>query len=197
MALHQYKNTFSPQRLPVVPVGQCAFLVLVFFLWCMASMVVPPVTALDPGNQTLVSNLVSRGSQCYYSGDYPCAWAAFESAHQLDPGNAGILYVHGYYLSLAGNTTGALEKMDAALALDPRNAQVWYERGKVLDKLGRYAESGSSYDQAEALNPALRVPATGRFPWSVLFRNAAVIVLAGGFALLGIFIYFRERRRAG
>lgn len=196
MALHQYKNTLSPRRLPVVPEGRCAFLVLVFFLGCMASGLVPPVTALDPGNQTLASSLVSRGSQCYSSGDYSCAWAAFESAHQLDPGNAGILYLYGHYLSLAGNTTGALEKMDAALALDPRNAQVWYERGKVLDTMGRYAESGPSYDEAEALNPALRVPATGRFPWSVLFRNAVLIVLAGGFTLLGISIYFRERRRS-
>lgn len=194
MALHQCKNTLSPQRLPVFPEGRCAFLVLVF-LWCMASGLVPPVTALDPGNQTLVSSLVSRGIQCYSSGDYSCAWAAFESAHQLDPGNAGILYVHGYYLSLAGNTIGALEKMDAALALDPRNAWVWHERGKLLDTLGRYAESGSSYDRAEALNPALRVRATGRFPWSVLFRNAVVIILAGGFTLLGISIYFRERSR--
>jgi tetratricopeptide (TPR) repeat protein len=162
----------------------------------MASGLVTPVTALDPDNQTLVSSLVSRGSQCYYSGNFSCAWAAFESAHQLDPGNAGILYIHGHYLSLAGNTSGALEKMDAALTLDPRNAQVWYERGKVLDTMGRYAESGSSYDRAEELNPGLRVPATGRFPWSVLFRNAVLIVLAGGFTVLGISIYFRERRRS-
>jgi tetratricopeptide (TPR) repeat protein len=161
----------------------------------MASGLVTPVTALDTENQTLVNGLVSKGSQCYSSGDYACSWAAFESAHQLDPGNAGILYVHGYYLSLAGNATGALEKMDASLAIDPRNARVWYERGKVLDKLGRYAESGSSYDRAEELNPGLRVPITGRFPFSILIRNAVVIVVAGGFILLGVFIYFRERRR--
>lgn len=195
MALHQHKNTVSPQRFPVFLKGRYACVVLIIFFLCAATGLVTPVTALDPDNQTLVNSLVSRGSQCYSSGDYSCSWAAFESAHEVDPGNAGILYVHGYYLSLAGNTTGALEKMDAALALDPQNARIWYERGKVLDKLGRYAESGSSYDRAEELNPGLRVPVTGRFPFSILIRNAVIIVVAGGFTLLGIYIYFNERHR--
>jgi hypothetical protein len=39
------------------------------------------------------------------------------------------------------------------------------------------------------------VPATDRFPLNVLIRNAAIIVVGGGFTLLGIYIYFNERRR--
>jgi tetratricopeptide (TPR) repeat protein len=192
-AIHPHKNTASCQRLPVFLKGRSVFVVLVFFLLCAGIGIVTPVNALD--NQTLINSLMSKGSQCYSNGDYSCTWAAFESAHQVDPGNSGVLFVHGLYLSRAGNYTGALEKMDAALALDPQNARIWYEKGKVLDKLGRFTESGLYYDRAEELNPSLRVPATERFPLNVLIRNATVIIVAGGFFLLGTYIYFRERRR--
>jgi len=157
--------------------------------------IVTPVTALDPDNNTLINSLMSKGSQCYSNGDYSCTWAAFESAHEVDPGNSGVLFNYGYYLSRAGNNTGALEKMDAALALSPQNAWMWQEKGKVLDKLGRYIESGSSFDRAEELDTSLRVPVTARFPLSVLIKNGMVIFAVVGFTLLGIYIYFREWRR--
>lgn len=195
MMIRQHNIPLSRQRLPVFLTARLVLVVLVFLSLCAAMGIGAPVTALDPANETLINNLMSKGSQCYSDGDYPCTWAAFESAHLVDPGNSGVLFVHGYYLSLSGDNTGALEKMDAALALDPQNAWMWQEKGKVLDKLGRFAESGSSYDRAEELNPSLRVPATSRFPLNVLVRNAALIIVAGGFFLLGTYIYFRERRR--
>ena len=195
MIIHQHKNILDGQRLPVFLTERPILFVLVFFFLCVAIGIVAPVNALDSYNQTLMNNLMSKGSQCYNNGDYPCTWAAFESAHQIDPGNSGVLFAHGYYLSRSGDNTGALEKMDAALALDSQNAWMWQERGKVLDKLGRFTESGSSYDRAEELNPALRVPVTSRFPLNVLVRNAALIIVAGGFILLGAYVYFTERRR--
>jgi len=195
MIIHQPNTTLSRHRSPVFRTDRPLLVVLIFFVVWGGVGIGTPVNALDPYNQTLINNLMSKGSECYSNGDYSCTWAAFESAHKVDPGNSGVLFVHGYYLSRAGNNTGALEKMDAALALSPQNARMWYEKGKVLDKLGRFAESGSSYDRAEELNPALRVSATARFPLNVLVRNAALIIVAGGFFLLGTYIYFRERRR--
>jgi tetratricopeptide (TPR) repeat protein len=171
------------------------FIVLVFVLVCAGTGIVPPVTALDADNQTLLNSLMNGGYQCYSNGNYDCAWASFESAHQLDPANSGVLFMYGYYLARAGNNTGALEKYDAVLALNPAYARAWYEKGKVLDKLWRFTESGSCYDRAEKLNPTLQVKAIERFPLSVLVRNGAMIVVVGGFILLGIYIYFNERRR--
>lgn len=197
MAIHQHKNTLSGPRLPVFLTGLLAIIILVFFLVCIAMLIVTPVTALEPDNQTLIKNLRIEGRDCFYSGDYPCTWAAFESAHQMDPGDSTILFTHAYYLFETGNYTGALAKKDAELSLDPQNARIWYEKGKILDKLGRFIESGSSYDRAEELDPSLRVPATERFPLNVLMmvfvKNAGVIVVMGGFILLGFYIYFRER----
>ena len=195
MAIHQHKNTLSHQRLQISFLDRSVFVVLVIFLLCAAIGIVTPVTALDLNNQTLINSLMSKGSQCYSNGDYTCTWSAFESALQVDPGNSRVLFIYGIYLSRAGNNTGALEKMDAALVLDPQNGRIWQEKGKVLDNLWRFTESGSCYDRAEELNPSLSVPAIARFPLNVLVRNAAVIVFVGGLTLLGIFIYFNERRQ--
>jgi tetratricopeptide (TPR) repeat protein len=195
MAIHMHKSTLSQKGLPVFFLRQPSFVVMVVSLLCAGMVLFTPVVALDPDNQTLINSLMNKGYECYNKGDYTCSWAAFESAHLVDPGSSGVLFAHGYYLSRAGNNTGALEKMEAALALSPQNARMWQEKGKVLDKLGRFYESGFAYDRAEELDPSFRVPATGRFPWSILIRNAAVIVIAGGFILLGTYIYFRERRR--
>jgi tetratricopeptide (TPR) repeat protein len=195
MAIHHHKKSIPRRRVPVVLKVQPAFPVLVFFLLCMISGIGTPASALDPANQSFINSMITRGYQCYNSGDYPCAWSAFESAQAADPKNYGTLFMYGYYLSRAGNSTGALEKLDAALALSPESGQIWYERGKVLDTLGRYAESGASYDRAEQINPRYHVPATGRFPLSLLIKNATLIIVIGGFGLLGIFIYFNERHR--
>jgi len=195
MAIYQHNTSPSCQRLQVFHSGHPIFVILIFFLICAATGIGIPVTALDQNNQTLINSLMSKGGQCFNNKDYSCTWAAFEEAQAIDPVNSGVLFSYGYYLSRAGDNAKALEKMDAALALSPQNGRIWYERGKVLDKLGRFLESGASYDRAEELNPALRVPATARFPLNVLVRNAALIIVAGGFVLLGTYIYFRERRR--
>lgn len=194
MVIYRNNPPRSQQRLRIYLKEHLLFVVLVFFLLCAAMGIVTPVTALDQDNQSLINSLMGKGGLCYSTGDYTCAWAAFESAHQVDPGNSNVLFIYGYYLSRAGNNTGALEKMDAALALDPQNARMWQERGKVLDKLGRFAESGSNYDQAEKLDPRMAVPATSRFPLNILINSIPVIVLVGGITLLGIYIYFREWR---
>jgi len=194
MVFDQHENTLTGWVLPVFPQGRLVLVILVFCLLCAGIGIVAPVTALDPANQTLVDNLVSKGDICWNNDDYSCSFAAYESAHQIDPGNADLLLWSGQALSEMGNNTEALEKIDAALALDPEDAVGWYVKGKVLDKLGRFAESGPCYDRAGELDPKYRVPITDHFPLNVLIRNTTIIVVAGGFLLLGIFIYFMERR---
>lgn len=195
MVFDQHENTLTGRVLPVFPQGRLVLVMLVFFLLCAGIGIVSPVTALDPDNQTLVDNLVNKGDICWGKGDYYCSLAAYESAHQIDPGNADILLWWGETLSDVGNNSGALEKMDAALALAPEDAEIWYEKGKVLDNLGRFTESGPCYDRAEELDPRYRVPLTKHFPLNVLIHNATIIIVACGFFLLGIYIYFDERRR--
>jgi tetratricopeptide (TPR) repeat protein len=195
MDFYQRNNANVTRRFPQFPKQPSVLFMLIFFIICTGILIVPPVTALDAENQTLVDNLLNKGDNCFTTRDYSCTLTAYEAAHQVDPGNGYILLWHGQYLSYFGNNTAALEKMDAALALNPEYAQIWYEKGKVLDKLGRYFESGACYDRAEALDPEYRVPLTDRFPLNVLIRNATVIVVACGFFLLAIYIYFNERRR--
>lgn len=195
MAVPQKKNVLTFQQLPIFLIFRDVRIVPVFFLLCLFLGTVTPVAASDQDNQTLLNSLMNKASGCYRNGNYDCAWESFESAHQLDPGNSAVLFSYGYYLSRAGNTTKALEKMDASLALNPQNARAWYERGKILDTMGKYPESWASYDRATELSPSYSVSVMDRFPFSVLKNNAIIILLVGGFILLGIYIYFRERRR--
>lgn len=191
-----FQNNRSPasRGFPVFFEKLPVLVVLTFFFLFALILIVSPVTALDSDNRTRIDTLIFEGDKCANTRDFSCTFTAYEAAHQLDPGNADILLWHGLYLSYSGNNTGALEKLNAALVLDPDYSRIWYEKGKVLDKLGRFSESGACYDRAEQLGPEYRVPLTNRFPLNVLIRNATIIVVAGGFFLLAMYIYFNERR---
>lgn len=195
MKCNQHRNTPVSGKFPGCSRQRPVLVMLVFFFLCAVFVTIGPVIAVDAENQTLAEHLMNKGDLCANNGDFTCTFAAYEAAHQADPENADILLWHGEYLAYAGNNTGALEKYNAALAIDPEYAEIWYEKGKVLDKLGRYFESGAYYDRAEELDSYYRVPLTDRFPLNVLIRNAAIIVVVAGFFLLGIYIYFNERKR--
>ncbi|MCX6690881.1 MAG: hypothetical protein NTW33_02210 [Methanoregula sp.] len=164
--------------------------ILAGFLLFAAVGIGSPATALDD-----VNSLMQKGISCYYAGDNVCGDVSFASAYQLAPDNSQIFFTQALILSQVKNYPQALEKIDTALVLNPGNARMWYEKGKILDRMGRFMESGSCYDRAVELNPSFNVPVTDRFPLNVLIKNSMIIVMAGGFILLGIYIYFRERRR--
>jgi tetratricopeptide (TPR) repeat protein len=149
-------------------------------------------TAAD--NEVFASELVDRGIRCYREGDYACTWESFETAHSALPGDNQILYIHRYFLVQMKKYDEALQKMDTSLALEPGNADLWYEKGTIENSAGKYAESGLSFNRALALDPAMKISLLQRFPFNVMVKNISAVVLISGFFILGIYIWFNERK---
>jgi tetratricopeptide (TPR) repeat protein len=143
--------------------------------------------------KALAYDIANKGVACYNAGNYACAWASFDQATGTLPEDPDLLYTYADLLAAQKKYDEALGKIDAAIELDPNDGYIWFEKGSILNSAGRYTESGPSFDRAEALDPDIRVSQVDRFPLNLITRNMTIIVLITGFALLGAFIYFKER----
>jgi len=142
--------------------------------------------------------LVNKGIGCAYSNNYACVVASFDAAHQALPEDIVVLYDYAVALAIMKKYDEAAVRIDAAIALDPENPRLWSTRGAILKAAGDYAGSGRSYERAEELDPAFKVSFFDRYPMNLILvtvlKNTSIIVLLAGFALLGIYIWFNEKR---
>jgi tetratricopeptide (TPR) repeat protein len=140
-------------------------------------------------------DLATKGADCYDAGDFACAWTSFERAHEILPNDTSILDTHALLLADMKKYDEALGKIDAAIAVDPNDPYLWIDKGTIQNNAGRYTESGPSFDRAVKLDPTIDVSLMDRYPLNMVANNGGVILLIAGFALLGVYIYIRERRR--
>jgi tetratricopeptide (TPR) repeat protein len=165
----------------------------VVVLLAATNVLLPAASAADTDDQ--VTALIQQASECYRQGDEACAWDALDSAHRIAPDNSVVLYAWSYYLADAKRYDEALEKIDAALDLNPQSSSMWMQKGRIQNSAGRFLESGASFDRAHELNPDIVIPSAYRFPLNLIMKYGAILVVVIGFAGLGIYIYFNERRR--
>jgi len=199
-----------------------SFLCILFFLF----LVVTPAVAADSGNDTAGTgtvpanttagrsgldemnrtqvaeyayDMVYKGIECSYAGNYACTKASFDAAHIALPNDSGVMYNYAVALANMKRYAESVEKIDQALVSDPEEPYLWYLRGAVLRKAGDFAESGRSYERAADLDPDMEVSFFDHYPANFIqdriMKNIAYIVLLVGFGVLGIYIWFNEKRR--
>ncbi|HOX36059.1 MAG TPA: tetratricopeptide repeat protein [Methanoregulaceae archaeon] len=160
-------------------------------------------TSLPVANTTetekLAYDLMNKGVRCSYAGNYTCAVESFDAAHRILPNDTSILYNHAVVLVYMKKYEDAVEKIDAAILLDPGDAYLWYAKGTIQKTAGDFAGSGQSYDTARQLDPEIGITVLDLYPANIIVnfvvKNTTAVVLAAGFGLLGIYIWFNERRR--
>lgn len=167
------------------------------------STVQTSTSSLNETNATEIEDytykMMAKGIRCSRTGNYTCVRESFDAAHQALPNDTDILYNYAVALVNMKRNDEAVEKIDVALALDSEDPDLWYIRGHALKNKGDYAESGRSFERAEDLDPEIGVSFFDHYPANFLLNqiknNIAYVVLVAGFGLLGIYIWFSEKRR--
>jgi len=169
----------------------------------MVAVPAPEITGTEEMNETELAEFayekVYEGIRCSYAGNYACTKASFDAAHLVLPNDSGVMYNYAVALANMKRYTESVEKIDQALVSDPEEPYLWYLRGAVLRKAGDFAESGRSYERAADLDPDMEVAFFDHYPANFIqdriMKNIAYIVLLVGFGLLGVYIWFNEKRR--
>jgi hypothetical protein len=129
----------------------------------------------------------------YFNSSDGLAWVPSAS----NPVMSGIIdnWDENLYKSSFIESNNTFRVWYAGLDLDGEYWHVGYtEYSGDKPDAGSSNQSGRSFDRVRALDPGIQVPLTHRFPLNVLVKNIQAMVLVAGFGILGIYIYFRERR---
>ena len=98
--------------------------------------------------------LHGRGMALQTLGRYGEAFADFEAALRLRPGDTAAMANRGSALQALGRHAEALECFDRVLALRPGFTPILYNRSNVLQEMNRFDEALAGYTQVLAQNPA-------------------------------------------
>ena len=106
-----------------------------------------------PSPEAIGEEHLHQGNAYFAAGNYAEALSEYESALELQPGNATTLMNRGVALSRLGRHREALVAFDRSLALRPAHVGTLANRSAALGRLGRYKESIQDCDQALAVDP--------------------------------------------
>ncbi len=98
--------------------------------------------------------------------DWEAAEASLACAHSHAPGNAAVLQMAGYLLTIRGRYREAVGYFERAISLDPLNAQAFFSLSLLLDAMG------DSVAALDAVQEALKIAPDG-----VAYRYLACLVL--------------------
>ena len=108
--------------------------------------------ALQADNRSPTA-LANRGDVLMALSRHAEAFAHYETALNLTPGNNALLNQRGVALLRMGRNREALESFDAALAIAPNHVEALINRGSALHQMGRFSQALENFDRALALAP--------------------------------------------
>ena len=129
-----------------------------------------------PARMDDVEKYTHDGNTYLDNGSYAKAEAAFDTALEHQPGDAGLRMNRGNARMLQEKYTEALADYEAALAIDPDFASAYANRGILRDHRGDLQGAIADYRRALELDPEL-----GKGPsiWQRIIGNPSTDTISG------------------
>jgi tetratricopeptide (TPR) repeat protein len=99
------------------------------------------------------TNLVDKGNDFYFLGEYNKAIECFNKAIDLNPKSEKAWANKGNALIKLGKYNEALQACDKAIKINPKSSIAWFNKGYAFIKLGDPVEANQAYDMAIEINP--------------------------------------------
>ena len=104
-------------------------------------------------NELALKEIILKGNEHYYKGEYLGALRVYEKAIQIDANHAGAWNNKGIALDELAKYNEAVECYDKAIQIDPNYAIAWSNKGSALYSLRKRNEAVEAFDKAIEINP--------------------------------------------